>query len=42
MDFPTDIFLFNVSGGGGRRMKRINYRILENIKRWGGNGGGGE
>ena len=30
--FITDIFLFNVSEGGGRRMKRINYRILENIK----------
>ena len=32
VDIPTDIFLFNVSGGGGRRMKRINYSLLENIK----------
>ena len=30
--YITDIFLFNVTGGGGRRTKRINYRILEKIK----------
>ena len=30
--YITDIFLFNVTGGGGRRMKRINYSLLEKIK----------
>ena len=32
VDIPTDIFLFNITGGGGRRMKRINYSLLEKIK----------
>ena len=32
LDIPRDIFLFNVTGGGGRRTKRINYSLLENIK----------
>ena len=31
VDITIDIFLFNITRGGGR-MKRINYRLFENIK----------
>ncbi len=31
VDRTTDIFLFNIMKSGGRR-KKINYKLLENIK----------